>query len=167
MSKSAGPVATIQDVIAEWGREAALLFLMTGHWRKPLEFSPEAMTAATVQVESLRNALRGDTRATGDWEAFAASLDDDFNTPAALAILHRWARDGALVELRRGLAVFGLDALGDAVDAPADVRSLAQARVEARVARDFAEADRLRDEIARAGWEVRDVQDGFELVPTS
>ena len=55
--------------------------------------------------------------------------------------------------------------LGDAVDAPADVRSLAQARVEARVARDFAEADRLRDEIARAGWEVRDVQDGFELVP--
>ena len=167
MSKSAGPVATIQDVIAEWGREAALLFLMTGHWRKPLEFSPEAMTAASVQVESLRNALRGEVRATGDWEAFAAVLDDDFNTPAALAILHRWARDGALVELRRGLAIFGLGALGDAVDAPADVKSLAQARVDARAARDFAEADRLRDEIARAGWEVRDVPDGFELVPAS
>ena len=39
MSKSVGNVATIQEVIAEWGREAALLFLMTGHWRKPLEFS--------------------------------------------------------------------------------------------------------------------------------
>ena len=167
MSKSAGPVATIQDVIAEWGREAALLFLMTGHWRKPLEFSDEAMTAASVQVESLRNALRGETRSTGDWDAFAAVLDDDFSTPAALAILHRWARDGALVELRRGLAIFGLGALGDAVDAPADVRSLAQARVEARAARDFDEADRLRDEIARAGWEVRDVPDGFELVPAS
>ena len=62
MSKSVGNVATIQEVIAEWGREAALLFLMTGHWRKPLEFSQEAMTAASVQVESLRNALRGETR---------------------------------------------------------------------------------------------------------
>ena len=62
MSKSVGNVATIQEVIAEWGREVALLFLMTGHWRKPLEFSEEAMTAAGVQVESLRNALRGETR---------------------------------------------------------------------------------------------------------
>ena len=69
MSKSVGNVATIQEVIAEWGREAALLFLMTGHWRKPLEFSHEAMTAASVQVESLRNALRGETRAAGDWDA--------------------------------------------------------------------------------------------------
>ena len=65
MSKSVGNVATIQEVIAEWGREAALLFLMTGHWRKPLEFSHEAMTAASVQVESLRNALRGESAGDG------------------------------------------------------------------------------------------------------
>ncbi len=71
MSKSVGNVATIQEVIAEWGREAALLFLMTGHWRKPLEFSPDAMTAATVQVESLRNALRGEARSVGDWDELA------------------------------------------------------------------------------------------------
>ena len=72
MSKSVGNVATIQEVIAEWGREAALLFLMTGHWRKPLEFSQEAMTAASVQVESLRNALRGETRSAGDWDELAS-----------------------------------------------------------------------------------------------
>ncbi len=140
---------------------------MTGHWRKPLEFSQDAMTAASVQVESLRNALRGETRAEGDWDAFAAVLDDDFNTPAALAILHRWARDGALVELRRGLAIFGLAELGDSVEVPAGVTALARARVDARASRDFAEADRLRDEITQAGWEVRDVPDGFELVPLS
>ena len=95
-------------------------------------------------------------------------LDDDFNTPAALALFHRWAREGALDELRRGLAVFGLGALGDAVEAPAEVVALARARAEARAARDFAESDRLRDEIAAAGWEVRDVHGapgGFELVP--
>ena len=83
---------------------------MTGHWRKPLEFSEETMTAATVQVESLRNALRGATRAVADWEELGAVLDDDFNTPAALAVFHRWAREGALDELRRGLAIFGLGA---------------------------------------------------------
>ncbi|MSO95121.1 MAG: cysteine--tRNA ligase [Thermoleophilia bacterium] len=167
MSKSVGNIATIQEVIAEWGAETALLFLMTGHWRKPLEFSQEAMTAASVQVESLRNALRGETRAVGDWDALASALDEDFNTPAALALLHRWAREGALDELRRGLAIFGLGELGDTVEAPAEVIALAQARVEARLARDFAASDSLRDEIVRAGWEVRDIPAGFELVPLS
>jgi cysteinyl-tRNA synthetase len=168
MSKSVGNVATIQEVIAEWGPEAALLFLMTGHWRKPLEFSEDAMTAATVQVESLRNALRGETRSTGDWEELATLLDEDFNTPAALALFHRWAREGALDELRRGLAIFGLEGLAEAVDAPVAVVELARARAQARGARDFATSDRLRDEIAASGWEVRDVQEaagGFELVP--
>ncbi len=165
MSKSVGNVATIQQVIAEWGRETALLFLMTGHWRKPLEFSPEAMTAARVQVEGLRNALRSETRTVGDWDAFVAVLDDDFNTPAGLAMLHRWASEGALEELRRGLTVFGLGQLADRVEAPDEVAGLARARTIARAARDFAESDRLRDEIAAAGWEVRDVPGGFELVP--
>ena len=119
------------------------------------------MTAASVQVESLRNALRGEARSTGDWEELAAVLDDDFNTPAALAVLHRWAREGALDELRRGLAVFGLAGLGDVVEAPGEVVALAQARTAARAARDFAESDRLRDEIAAAGWEVRDVAGRF------
>jgi cysteinyl-tRNA synthetase len=166
MSKSVGNIATIQEVIAEWGREAALLFLLTGHWRKPIDFSPETMSQARAQVEGLRNALRGETRAAGDWEAFAAVLDDDFNTPAALAILHEWARDGALVELGRGLALFGLGALADREDAPAEIVALAVERQHARAGKDFAEADRLRDAIAEAGWEVRDVPAGFELVPS-
>ncbi len=166
MSKSVGNVATIQEVIAEWGREAALLFLLTGHWRKPIDFSPETMSQARAQVEGLRNALRGETRVSGDWDAFAAVLDDDFNTPAALAILHEWARDGALGELRRGLALFGLGALADREDAPAEIVALAVERQRARAGKDFAEADRLRDAIAAAGWEVRDVPAGFELVPS-
>jgi cysteinyl-tRNA synthetase len=165
MSKSAGNVATIQDVIAEWGRETALLFFLTGHWRKPVDFSEETMTQARVQAEGFRNALRGERRTAGDWERFGLALDDDFNTPAALAVLHEWARDGALDELRRGLEVFGLGSLAENAEAPAEVVALAEQRHEARTARDFAEADRLRDAIAAGGWEVRDVQDGFELIP--
>ncbi len=96
-----------------------------------------------------------------------AVLDDDFNTPAALAVFHRWAREGALDELRRGLDVFGLGTLGAAVVVPPAIAALAAARTEARAARDFAESDRLRDEIAAAGWEIRDAAGGYELVPLS
>jgi len=165
MSKSVGNVATIRDVLDEWGAETALVFFLTAHWRKPIDFSDETMAAARAQAETLRNALRGETRARGDWESFADALEDDFNTPNALAILHEWARAGALHELRRGLEVFGLGSLAATQQAPDDVVAQAEARLAARARRDFAEADRLRDEIADAGWEVRDVGVGYELVP--
>jgi cysteinyl-tRNA synthetase len=141
------------------------VFFLTAHWRKPIDFSEETMTAARAQAETLRNALRGETRVTSDWDAFVDALEDDFNTPAALALMHDWARTGALGELRRGLDVFGLGTLAERREAPGDVVALAEARLAARAARDFTEADRLRDEIAGTGWEVRDVEAGFELVP--
>ena len=90
------------------------------------------MTAARAQAETLRNALRGETRTRGDWQNFASALEDDFNTPAALAILHEWVRAGALEELRRGLDVFGLAGLGEQAPAPPEVVTLADARVAAR-----------------------------------
>ena len=167
MSKSLGNVETIRDVLDRWGTETALLFFLTAHWRKPLDFSDETMAAAAAQAETLRNALRGERRTAGDWGRFAAALEDDFNTPTALAVLHDFARQGALDELRRGLGVFGLEGLGVAVGAPEDVRRLAQLRLEARAGGDYAEADRLRDEILAAGWVVRDAAGAFELVPST
>jgi len=165
MSKSLGNVETIRDVLDGWGRETALVFFLTAHWRKPIDFSDETMAAAQAQAETLRNALRAKTRAVGDWDSFASALEDDFNTPAALAIMHDWARTGALDELRRGLDVFGLASLGEMSTAPPDVVVLAEARVTARARRDFAEADRLRGEITALGWDVRDADGGYELVP--
>ena len=165
MSKSVGNIETIRDVLDGWGRETALVFFLTAHWRKPIDFSDETMAAAQAQAETFRNALRGEARAVGDWDSFAGALEDDFNTPAALAILHEWARTGALDELRGGLDVFGLASLGEMSAAPADVVALAEARVTARARRDFAEADRLRREIAALGWDVRDSDGGYELVP--
>jgi cysteinyl-tRNA synthetase len=165
MSKSLGNVETIRDVLDEWGSEAALVFFLTAHWRKPIDFSNQTMAAARAQSETLRNALRGETRAAGSWTEFEKALEDDFNTPAALAILHEWARIGALEELRRGLAVFGLGSLAARHEAPPEVVELAEARLTARIQGDFAEADRLREEIADTGWEVRDVGAGYELVP--
>src|SRR5205814_8900690 len=96
-----------------------------------------------------------------------AILDDDFNTPEALALFHDWRARGESGTLRWGLGLFGLAALAQQAEAPEDVRELAVRRHAARAARDFAEADRLRNEIDAAGWEVRDVAEepGFQLVP--
>jgi cysteinyl-tRNA synthetase len=162
MSKSVGNIAPVREVVERWGREAVLLFFMTGHWSKPIDFSDEVMEAAQARVDRFREVFRGDSQPVGNWDEFAAALEDDFNTPEALAVLHGW-RDHDL--LRRALDVFGLASLGEAVAVPREIVELAERRRQARDARDFDEADRLREEIEAAGWEARDVADGFQLVP--
>jgi cysteinyl-tRNA synthetase len=164
MSKSEGNVVTIRDAIAQWGREAVLVYFLTAHWSKPIDFSDETLAAAAARVDGFREVFRGPSEAapTGEWERFEAALEDDFNTPDALAVMHGW-RDHEL--LRRALDIFGLASLAEEQEAPSEVVELAKQRQEARVARDFDEADRLRAEIEAAGWEARDVADGFQLVP--
>jgi cysteinyl-tRNA synthetase len=163
MSKSLGNDVSLRNVLDTWGRDVVLLFFMTGHWRKPIDFNDATLEQAKAQLETFRNVLRSASEPVGDWTAFEAALDDDFNTPEALAVLHGW-RDHEL--LRRALDVFGLAHLSDEVPAPDDVVVLAERRRTARESGDFAEADRLRDEIAGHGWQVRDVDDGFQLVPS-
>jgi cysteinyl-tRNA synthetase len=134
---------------------------MTAHWSKPIDFSEETMAQAASQVETLRNKLRYPSDAGDSWDELVAVLDDDFNTPDALAILHRWGDRDLIV---RALRVFGLDSLAAEESAPAEVVALAERREQARAARDFPESDRLRGEIDEKGWEVRDEPDGFRLV---
>ena len=106
-------------------------------------------------------------------DAFFDALADDYNTPRALAALAEWIREANSAEApvgdahaREMLAMLGLENLLDADEgAPAEVVELAEQRGAARAARDFAEADRLRDELRARGWEVRDGPEGAELVP--
>ena len=112
MSKSVGNIATLRETLDEWGREALLVFFLTGHWRKPIDFSEETMAQAKAQADSFREVFRAPSQPAPDgaWERFAAALEDDFNTPAALAVMHEW-RDHEL--LRGALGIFGLDSLAD------------------------------------------------------
>ena len=167
MSKSSGSVTTIRDALDEWGRETILVFFLTASWRKPIDFSEETMRQAAARRDTLRNAFTLDAAEPDEsrWSAFAAALDDDFDTPAALAVLHEWAGAGQLDLLRRGLAIFGLESLAERVEATPEVQALADRRAEARAARDFETADRLRDELAALGWQMRDEPGGgFTLV---
>ena len=166
MSKSVGNVATMQDALDEWGRETLLVFFLTAHWRSPIDYSEETVERAAARAEGFREVFRNPSRpAPADaWARFQEALDDDFNTAAALALMHEW-RDHEL--LRRALDVFGLASLADALEAPAELHELARRRQAARAARDFAESDRLRAEIEAAGWEARDEADGYRLVRRS
>jgi cysteinyl-tRNA synthetase len=106
-------------------------------------------------------------------DAFFDALADDFNTPRALAALSEWVREANRrgegvgdAHLREMLEVLALDNLLEADSGPPpEALALAERRAAARAARDWAEADRLRDELHDAGWTVRDGPSGPELVP--
>ncbi len=179
MSKSVGNIAALHEVIAAAGPQAAVMYLISGHYRQPLAFSDAILEQAQANVARIREAGRRLTPGPSPEglnalkERFFDALARDFNTAEALAVLNEWLREatGRFEQpgdshLREMLWVLGLDSLLDADEpAPEAVRALAQQREAARSARDFQEADRLRDEIARQGWEVRDGAGGFELLP--
>jgi len=165
MSKSLGNDVSIRNVLDTWGREVALLFFLTGHWRKPIDFTDDTLAQAKAQWRSFVQAFRDNQppRASVGWESFEAALDDDFNTPEALAVMHAWRRASQLDLLQQGLAIFGLGFVPERP--PDEVLALVEEREAARAAKDFGRSDELRDRIAALGWVVQDSPDGPTLVP--
>ncbi len=162
MSKSLGNVVTLRNVLDTWGRETLLLYHLSGHWRKPVDFTDESLESARTQLAGFREALALPARQDGDWSRLEAVLEDDFNTPAALAVFHDWASRGARGELARGLDLFGFDTK---LSPPAGLEELRARRESARAAKDWAAADAARDEIEAAGWAVTDHAGGTVIWP--
>jgi cysteinyl-tRNA synthetase len=185
MAKSVGNIALLHEVIEQYGAEGVVMYLISGHYRQPLAFSDAALQQARANVDRIREAGRrlgpGSTRPRDPGEtehldsfrrAFLDALANDYNTPLALAQLNEWLRAAGHLavtgdeDLAEMLQVIGLESLlAPADEAPVAVRGLAEAREQARMGRDFAAADELRDRIAELGWEVRDGAGGFELLP--
>ena len=142
MSKSLGNVITLRYALDEWGPETLLMLFLGA----PLAQADGLHGRDACGREGARGRFpRGLPEPVASraarWDELVAALDDDFNTPEALAVMHEW-RDHDL--LRRGLEVFGLGSLAQQEEAPAELDELAQRRAQARAGGDFDEADRLR-----------------------
>jgi cysteinyl-tRNA synthetase len=183
MAKSVGNIRLLHGAIEQFGREAFLMWTVGAHYRKPVAYTEETLADAARAVERVREVIRRLDRTAPSFdhpspERFFDHLADDFNTPAARAELFEWVAEanrhldsGEKVgpgPLEQMLAAFGLESLlhEDADEAPEDVERLAAEREQARAERDFERADRLRDELAAQGWEVRDTAEGPRLVRT-
>ena len=180
MAKSVGNIFVLGEALARYGRDALIIYFCSGHYRQPIEFDDDRLEQAVMSVRRVREAGRRLLAGPSPvWSAplrercFAA-LAEDFNTPRALAAVFDWVseanrsdRPAGHADLREMLDVLGLANLLDpeVVVIPPEVAELREARERARAARDYPEADRLRDELLAAGWEVRDGPDGPELLP--
>jgi len=185
MAKSVGNIFLLHEALAAHGRDALIAYFCAGHYRQPIAYSDERLSEAARSVERIRDAGRRLVSGPSPAElaplhkAFFDALADDFNTPRAWATVFEWVREtnrraeaGEQVgdaDLREMLGVLALDGLLDADAAAGEPDAAAQELLErrqaARAAKDFAAADRLREELARLGWEVRDSADGPTLVP--
>jgi cysteinyl-tRNA synthetase len=187
MAKSMGNITPLHEVLERYGRDAVLMYLISGHYRQPLAFSTAELTDAERRVSRIRDALRRVERSADSppemahhKAEFFDALAEDFNTPKALASLFEWVREANRrttqagdADLREMLGVLGLGeltplrAVGDVAGIDPVATALLEQREDARRNREFKSADRLREEIRDRGWEIRDGPDGAELIPMS
>ena len=182
MSKSLGNVALVNDLVKSTPGEALRWALLVGHYRAPLEWTGELIAQSVKALDRLYGALRRsagvEAADTGPDPAFLAALEDDLNTPAAMAELFGLAtaletatgpgRPGAKGRLLASARLMGF-LFGDpeawfqggADDAfKSQIDSLVASRTEARANRDWPAADRIRDELAALNVEIMDSASG-------
>jgi cysteinyl-tRNA synthetase len=184
MSKSEGNIRSLRGALDEYGRDALVMYFVRGHYRKPIDYSVEALEEARRSVERVRElGRRLDPDAPGvegHVQRFHEALADDFNTPKALSVMFEAVAEtnrrldagervgaGPLTDM---LWLLGLERLlaPPAEDAPGeDAERLLGEREQARAERDFATADERRDQLSALGWQVRDTPQGPRLVRRS
>jgi cysteinyl-tRNA synthetase len=175
MAKSAGNFVTIRELLSDWPGEVLRLNMLRTHYRQPIDWTEAGMAEAERTLDQwygLTSNLSPGTPSAGMLEA----LCDDLNTPRALAVLHELRQEAvkgdqeAAASLKASAQMIGLLQMSPAdwaarrrtsvtVD-DAQIERLVDARNAARKARNFAEADRIRDELAAMGVELEDHKDG-------
>ncbi len=180
MSKSLGNFFTVREVLAKYDPEVVRFFILRAHYRSPLNYSDQHLDDARQALTRLYTALKGIDAEyldeidyeRGYAKRFCEAMDDDFNTPEAISVLFELAnevnRSGSLEDaclLRSLAAVLGLlgrepgaflQADSGAGIAAAEIEKRIEARNAARKSKDFAQADRIRDELLEQGVVLED-----------
>jgi cysteinyl-tRNA synthetase len=187
MSKSLGNFFTIREVLEKYSPEVVRYLLVSSHYRSPINYSEDSLREAKGALERFYNGLKGLPEAAvhgGEAfeERFVAAMDDDFNTPEACAVLFEMVREvnrlreidvqaaaGLAARLKALAGLLGVlqlepDAFLQAgaegkVDA-AEVEALIAARLQARVEKNWAESDRIRDQLTAMGVVLEDGKGG-------
>ncbi len=188
MSKSLGNLVSVEEALANYSADALRIYFLSSHYRSPLQYSDEGSAAMERSMDRFHHALRSqpDGNATKDVEAldpepyrqrFIGAMDDDLNTPQAIASLFDMAREinrekdngngvaDAQETLRELGAVLGLtfaepETAGNQLAAKPFIDLLVNTRTELRQARQFALADQIRDELAAQGVVLEDTAQG-------
>ncbi|WP_415891654.1 cysteine--tRNA ligase [Neptuniibacter sp. PT8_73] len=188
MSKSLGNFFTIRDVLEKYNAEVVRFFLARVHYRTYIDYSEDSLKEARVMLERFYQALRGveisDEAPANDFDArFVEAMNDDFNTPKAISVLFELVNElnkatrenspeagklaGQLVRLGSilGLLQQDADAFLKGEDKEGELSSdeieaLIVQRAEAKKAKNFAESDRIRDELAEQGIILKDSREG-------
>ncbi|MFM7272992.1 MAG: DALR domain-containing protein, partial [Gammaproteobacteria bacterium] len=191
MSKSLGNFFTIREVLAKYRPEVVRYLLISSHYRSPINYSEDSLQGAQAALERFYAALRdfgavapadaATLAASAHHARFVAAMDEDFNTPEALAVLFDLARElnaaarsepalalRLAAELKGFGAIFGILAEdptlfrrgGEAGEEDSQIEALVEARNAAKKARDFARADAIRAELAERGVVLEDTRQG-------
>ncbi|HPD81877.1 MAG TPA: cysteine--tRNA ligase [Candidatus Pacearchaeota archaeon] len=172
MSKSLGNFKTIKDLLNEFPGEVIRYFIISNHYRKPIDFSKSGLQDANnsyVRLKNILSELNDDKKINSEYlKEFEDAMDDDLNTPKALSILWSLLRDklayGKIRTIRKMDESFGLNLLKkERVEIPVEVEKLAKEREKARKNKDWKKSDELRDKINKLGFIINDKIDGYEI----
>ena len=162
MSKSLGNFFTIQDLLKDWPGEVLRFNMLRTHYRQPFDWTLRALKESLAVLERWY-AIAEPTATHSLGKDFLAALCDDLNTPQAISEIHK-AHER---ELAGGLGLLGFSSVREkiAIKGSVDVEEIAksiEARNAARKAKDFAEADRIRDALLEKGIMLKDGPDGTD-----
>jgi cysteinyl-tRNA synthetase len=181
MSKSEGNFFTIQDVLKDWPGEVVRFNMLKTHYRQPIDWTVRGLEEARVILAGWGAALRpyGKIELSPQLEIpildeVTDALADDLNMQPALVLMHGWAKDARAGNQRSAAALQfagtflglsperwdrGFDDVSFKVETNDGVQSKIDARIAARAAKNFAESDRIRDELFAMGIQLKDGKD--------